>query len=1355
MYRVITDADNKVIRPQNPRKNANIFEIISFSWLLNLFKIGQKRDLEEDDLYTTLNDHSSSLLGNELEKKWRSELANAQKKNRNPSLLRVLIEIFGYKFMFYGFILFVDRVILKVSQTLFIGGIISYFNPNGSDKADLEYALICAFGLSFSMFTSTILYHASQIEILHCGMKIRVACCSIIYRKSLRLSHTAIGNTTVGQVINLLSNDVSRFDKSATFLHYLWICPLHIIVVTYLLWQEIGVSSLLPIVVLCFLIWFQAMLGRKLREQRKKTAKRTDERIRLMNEIISGIKVIKMYTWEIPFGKLIKYLRKMEIRHIQIGIYIRNIMLQLALIQSRFQLFFSILSYVLLGNYISAQKVFIMYTLYNISILPIHCFYQSISEVIELQVSIKRIQDFLLQEEKDNQLPNKSKSGESINNTLNNLTEHIADDDGVLRHNTELPNTHSIVFSKATAKWTDIQTSNTLENINLSVASGRLIGIIGPVGAGKSSLFQAILRELPLSEGSLDVHGVISYASQEPWVFSGSIKQNIIFNSPIDEYRYKRVINVCALKNDFKKFPYGDETTVGERGVTLSGGQKSRINLARAIYKQANIYLLDDPLSAVDPHVSSHLFEKCIKGFLNEKTCILITHQLQYLTKVDQIVHIDNAKIIAESTYEELQTTDLSFLKSPQSQVTPDNQSICINNNSDYSVGKKTKFDRKISATSDVSLLCDSKENTNQEEQVKIVEIRSSGNISWDTYSAYFLDEGKISKILCLIFTSILSQTVASCGDLWITYWAKLEESVFYNENSSTPTTKNSINTIFQWPISRETCIYVFSAITVCIIIATNLYIFTFVLVCVKASMNLHNNMFSALIGAKINFFNTNLSGSILNRFSKDLGAIDDMLPQTMNDCLRLVLHCMAVLIIVVYINIHLILPTIVLAFTFYKITIFYLSMSRSVKRLEGITRSPVFTHLNASIQGLTTIRAFKAEKILSNEFDVHQDLHSSAWYLFLTSSRAFGLWLDIICFIYSCIVTFSFLTLSNSTFGGNVGLAITQVYGLAGVLQWTMRQMAELENHMTSVERVLEYTNIPQEGSIEPCSDKKPPLNWPSDGQVTFINFYLRYEPNSPCIINHLNLNIESMQKIGIVGRTGAGKSSLVGSLFRLAFHEGNIIIDGIEIHELDLYELRSKLTIIPQQPVLFSGTVRKNLDPSEECPDHILWNALDEVELKDVVENLPDGLNSKMSEDGSNFSVGQRQLVCLARAIVRNTKILVLDEATANVDQQTDLLIQRTIRNKFRATTVLTIAHRLNTVIDSDKVLVLDTGTMVECDHPHNLLQNKEGAFYKMVEQTGHDTADLLHRLAAESYKTTSLNVVKNADQIAKKNS
>jgi len=887
MYRVITDADNKVKRPQNPRKNANIFEIISFSWLMDIYKIGQKRDLEEDDLYTTLSDHSSSELGNKLEKQWRLEIVNAYKTNREPSLLRPLIRIFGYKFMIYGFILFIDRVILKTSQPLFIGGILSYFNPDGSNKANLEYAFICAFGFMFSMLTSIILYHSAQIEILHSAMKVRVACCSIIYRKSLRLSQRAIGDTTNGQVINLLSNDVSRFDKSATFLHYIWISPLQTIMVTHFLWQEIGVSSLLTIVVLCLMVSIQTWLGKTLKQYRMKTAKMTDKRIRLINEIISGIKVIKMFTWELPFGKLINFIRKMEIRHIRISLYIRNTTFMLALIQSRFQLFICILSYVLLGNYISVQKVFVVYTLFNVLNPSVHFFCQCISEMYELQVSIKRIQDFLLLEEKDNQLPNKSKSSESINK--NNLTKYIGNDDGDLKNNTELPNIHSIVFSKATAKWTDIQTSYTLENINISVPSGRLIAITGAVGVGKSSLLQAILRELPLSEGSLDIHGVISYASQDPWIFSSSIKQNIIFNSPIDEDRYKKVIQVCALKNDFQQFPYGDKTIVGERGVTLSGGQKSRISLARAIYKKANIYLLDDPFSAVDPHVSSHLFEKCIKGFLKEKTCILITHQIQYLSKVDKIIHIDNENIIMERTYEEIQASDLSFLKYLQSPVISDSQYIPDDNDCDYSADKKSILDRKTSVTSDVSLLYDSKENTNHEEQVEKVEMRSSGNISWDTYLAYFLNERNKSKVLCLILTCFLSQLTISCGDIWITYWVKLEESLFHNTSLSTPTIKNSINTIFWWSINRETCIYIFSALTVLIIITNMLKSFITISVCMRASTNLHNNMFKALIRAKINFFNTNLSGAIVNRFSKDMGAIDEILPQTITDCVNVV----------------------------------------------------------------------------------------------------------------------------------------------------------------------------------------------------------------------------------------------------------------------------------------------------------------------------------------------------------------------------------------------------------------------------------------------------------------------------------
>ncbi|XP_015377601.1 PREDICTED: probable multidrug resistance-associated protein lethal(2)03659, partial [Diuraphis noxia] len=856
-----------------------------------------------------------------------------------------------------------------------------------------------------------------------------------------------------------------------------------------------------------------------------------------------------------------------------------------------------------------------------------------------------------------------------------------------------------------------------------------------------SSLLQAILGELPLSEGQIVVNGVVSYASQEPWLFAGSVQQNILFGSAMDDERYKEVIQICALKTDLEQFPYGDKTTVGERGVSLSGGQKARINLARAVYKQADIYLLDDPLSAVDAHVGSHLFRKCIKGYLRKKTCVLITHQIQYLNSVDQIILIHKGNILIEGSYKDLQKSNLDFTKMLESPILVSTASFNENISKNTSVNNhRIDYSRQTSIQSIASSFEDAQFSVSQEQPAEVSETRTSGSVSKNVYSSYFLAGGSGCKIFFFFIICILTQVLASGGDFWMTYWINLEEHVFYvvktlSTNDNNPT-DNPSTTLLWWSISRETCFIFFGIITLLMMVAIIIKSIMFVSVCMKSSITLHNNMFSAITRATMYFFNTNSSGRILNRFSNDVGAIDEMLPATSLDCIQIGLLLFSIVIIIGIINFYLIIPTFIIAIIFYKFRVFYLLTSRSVKRLEGVTRSPVFSHFNASLQGLTTIRAYGAEQILSNEFDNHQDLHSSAWYIFICSNRAFGLWLDIVCFIYISIVIFSFLTIGNTMYGGNVGLAITQAISLAGMFQWGMRQSAELENQMTSVERVLEYTSPPQEDALESPPEKKPPTEWPMSGQITFKNFYLRYGIDSPFIVKNLNININSMEKVGIVGRTGAGKSSLIAALFRLAINEGNVIIDDIEIHDIGLHELRSKLSIIPQEPILFSGTMRTNLDPFNEYPDHILWNALDEVELRHIVEELPNGLNSIISEGGFNFSVGQRQLVCLARAIVRNNKILILDEATANVDPQTDAFIQNTIRNKFRMCTVLTIAHRLNTVIDSDKVLVMDAGIMIEFDHPHNLLKDKNGFLYKMVEQTGPTNAKFLHTAALESY-------------------
>ncbi|VVC32363.1 Hypothetical protein CINCED_3A001687 [Cinara cedri] len=1316
MYRLITDSDKVEQRPQHPRANANIFEIFTFSWMLNLFKTGRRKGFKENDLYTTLSEHTSSSLGNELEKRWKVELVNAKTANRKPSLLKVLINMFGSTLLFYGSIQTVVEMILRISRPLLIGGLLSYFTPVESNQIDKSEAFIYAFGLLLNMLSFLLMHRYVQMEMEHSGMKIRVACCSAIYRKALRLSKLSLEETTVGQMINLLSNDVNRFDMAFKFLNFLWIGPLGAIVITYFMWQEIGISSLFGVFTVLMIIPLQVWLGKKTSEFRLKTAPKTDERVKLMNEIIVGIQVIKMYTWEKMFAFLVQYFRKMEIREIRGASYIRYILQSFKIFHTRFALFISILVYIILGNNINTQKVFIIISYYNILMTTMTgLFPESVGSTAEMLISVQRIQS-TLSIKSENESNNDVKNGEK--DKTKNGEKYIK----------QPCINFGINVSNASAKWLPNQTENSINNINLTVVPSQLVAIIGPVGAGKSSLIQAILRELPLSKGSISIYGVISYASQEPWLFNGSIKQNIIFSSSLDKERYLQVIKVCALESDLLKLPYGDRTIVGERGVSLSGGQRARINLARAVYKKADIYILDDPLTAVDACVGKHLFNKCINGYLKEKICILVTHQIQYLKRVEKIVLMENASIVSEGSYQELQSGNLDFFKSlestEKSKITYEDQDVF--DKDEVTLNPLPVFSRSNSHHSISTSMGENKLSQIQSEPVEVIETRCSGNVSPRVYLSYIFAGGSVFKILFLLFICIFTQMLSTGGDYWISYWVNLEDHVFRNTGYISTTFSGPINneslsdSLLWWSVSRKLCIEVYVSINIMVLVVILIRCIVFVSFFTKSSMNLHNSMFDSITRASMLFFSSNSSGRILNRFTKDIGAIDERLPTPLINFINIGLSLIGTLVVVGIINVYLLIPTFFIGIFCAYIAMYYLSTSRSLKRLEGVSRSPVFTHFNETLKGLITIRAFKAEIVLSKEFDEHQDLHSSAWYLYIASNNAFGFVFDFILLIYLSILMFSFLNIDSDTFGGNVGLVITQALNLMGNIQYGIRQSAELENQMTSVERVLEYTNVPQEAPLESSLDKKPPKEWPSRGQIVFQNLCLRYSLDSPYILKNISIKIQPMEKIGIVGRTGAGKSSLIHALFRLALNDGSIIIDGIEIHQLGLHDLRSKLSIIPQDSVLFSGTIRKNLDPFNEYSDHVLWNILEEVQLKDIVEDLPVGLNAKISEGGSNFSVGQKQLLCLARSILRNKKILILDEATANVDPKTDSLIQNIIKKKFQSCTILRIAHRLNTIMDSDKVLVMDAGKVVEFGHPNNLLANKDGFFYKMIDQT-----------------------------------
>ncbi|KAH8258985.1 hypothetical protein KR038_000986, partial [Drosophila bunnanda] len=1304
-------------------------------YTMPIFIKGVKNTLDSKDLYKTMKEHKSEYLGNKLYSSWEREL---ERSGGNPSLMRALLRVFGWQFGFFGLVLFLAEGGLRILQPLLLLKLISHF-AHGSESTNKAFAYASA--LIVSVGLNVISKHPCMCGIWNLCFKARVSLSSMIYRKALRLSRAALGAATTGHVVNLISNDVSRLDSNIFHAHFLWIGPLQTVLVTYLMYLQIGISAAIGVAFMLLFIPLQMYLGKKTSEVRLRTALRTDKRMRMMNEIISGIQVIKMYAWERPFEKLVAHARQKEVNAICHGSYIKGILSSFTTFLSRASIFLSLVGYVLLGQFLTPEVAFMVTAYYNVLQTTMMVFFpQAISQTAEILATIGRVQKFMLSEE-----VRKAAKSDDLLDTFSDQRKEGRDEeeDRLLTPSLNTINNAVIVESTISitglkAKWDPECPHYTLDGVDLRVQPGTMVAVLGSTGSGKSSLIQAILGELRAESGEIRVNGTLSYSSQEPWLFSGTIRENILFNQPMDRQRYDEVVRQCALERDFELLRLNDKTLVGERGASLSGGQKMRISLARAVYREASIYLLDDPLSAVDTNVAKHLFEKCIRGYLRDRTVVLITHQRQFLQRVDKIVIMEKGQVRAVGNYESLLKAGVDFStilgnpeeKEPMEELIKqeENRSRLVNL-SHYHNEERCNSEKSLLSIMDS---CMDKIN---------IERQESGNIGFRLYKKYFKSGGGLLAFLVMISFFVVSRSLIALGDYFLVYWyVFLNYGFVLNRNGIIQETNNTLNldTTIQntgWSLSTEQKdIWLFTLITVLSIVTTVTASFLIFNLAKKCSIGLHSSILNAISRASMYFFNTNPPGRILNRFSKDLGQVDEMLPVVMMDVIQTFLCLTGIVIIIAVVNPLLLTPTILISIVFYKLRSFYLKTSRDVKRIDAIARSPVYSHLASSLYGLSTIRAFQAQRILESEFDSYQDTHSSAFYTFLTTSRAYAYWLDFLCVIYITITTLSFFAFPPPN-AANVGLVITQVLGLTGLVQFAMRQSAELENLMTAVERVVEYEDIEPEGELEAPLDKKPPKSWPEQGKIVFDELSLRYIPNmkTKCVLKSLNFIIKPREKVGIVGRTGSGKSSLINALFRLYYNEGSILIDARNSNDMGLHDLRSKISIIPQEPVLFSGTMRYNLDPFDEYNDDKLWRSLEEVKLKDAVAKMSSGLQSKITEGGTNFSVGQRQLVCLARAILRENRILVMDEATANVDPQTDSLIQATIRNKFKDCTVLTIAHRLHTIMDSDKVLVMDAGRVVEFGTPYELLTVADSkVFHGMVQQTGQATFDELLKIA-----------------------
>nr|CAB3219625.1 multidrug resistance-associated protein 1-like [Phallusia mammillata] len=1298
-------------------KIGNFFSLLTFWWMNELFARGNKRDLKEEDLPHLKERDTSLAVCQRLEKNWNAEIKKAKDEARRPSLIKAVWKTYGANWLLYGIGAFFEQGVSIISP-LFLARLLQYFE----NRASLTEAYWCAAGLTLVSFLFP-LFHLWYFHLCEkIGWHIRIATCALMYKKTLVLSQKSLASTTTGQIVNLGATDVIRFDYLPLFLHYLWIGPVMIVVVEYLLWQNVGASSFVGIGFVIFGLLCQGMFGRLFGKIRGKMALQTDKRVRLINEIISAMRVVKMYAWETPYKTMVGKVRRNEIQKVLMASLLKAWNISMTYTAPKLITLATFVVYVYLGGQLSSSKVFAVIAWFNVLRIPVGIFTPfAVEKLAESRVSFRRIETFLLLGELD--------KCEEISSTNKEKSSHP-----------------KIVFDRLCATWDDVNlgfnhnepdlhknaaaNGNGLKDINFTMDNSSLVAVIGPVGSGKSSLLSAILKELPPKSGKVEISGRVAYVSQTSWVFSGSLKENILFGEKYDAQRYNQIIDGCALRKDIESLENGDQTLVGERGVSLSGGQKARVNLARAAYREnTEIILLDDPLSAVDANVANHIFHQCICGFLKNRIRVLVTHQLQILQHVDQILVLKEGQISASGTFEELQEDGTDFAALLRRKEDEDN-SI------QHTVAKDME-------NGDISLGSEQIENDkNPENQVDFVakiaqeETKSQGSIGWKSYIKY-LTVNKF-MFICLIFIILASNTLFVLTDWWMSVWATRSEEFFANQTifQVNTTSEMRANPVF---FNNQYYINILAYLTGGFAFFFSLQTTIQKYHLAMAGKAMHNKMLEAILLAPIRFFDINPTGRILNRFSKDMGQIDEVLPLVFTEVVILSGIVLTVVIVAVVVNYFAVIPLIPLSIYFVWLRRYYIKTSRDIKRMEGINRSPVFAHLSTTIQGLATIRAFRMHENFEQKFHHLQDLHSGAWYGFICGARWFALRVDLISTLFIGAVAFlSVITRSVSDLNaGQVGLTVIYATQLLGLLQWVVRQSAEIENQMTSVERIQQYCKIPSEPPHY-ISDPPTPSDWPSAGKIQMHNVTFAHYEGAQNVLHDVSATIYPNEKIGIVGRTGAGKSSLICCLFRLnELSSGKITVDGVDISKLGLTALRSSISAIPQDPVLFAGTLRNNLDPFSSYSDDNLWDVLAQVQMKETVETFPQKLEMELAESGSNFSVGQRQLLCLARAILRRNKILVIDEATASVDIRTDKLIQETIRNSFKDCTVITVAHRVNTIIDCDRVMYLQTGRLVEFDAPHKLLLDAKSSFTEMVNALGSAESKDLRQAAEQALR------------------
>ncbi|KAI9014275.1 hypothetical protein DFJ74DRAFT_681992 [Hyaloraphidium curvatum] len=1366
--------------------------------------------LEDSDFPAAEARDSADVLSSWILREWaaeqermkRDEAAGRQPRTPKAALLYVMLRIFGLEY-FWATLAAAAETVAKILEALLLGALVRWFmawTAGVSDNSGYLWAGL----LSLTVVWHAFLHHVLFFLSMRVGFRMRVGFISTIYRKCLRLSITHTSST--GYITNLTANDTQRFEEAAPFAFFILLGPLEAAISVVIMYLLIGVSSLVGFAILFLSIPLQSFFAKRFGALRRDTVRERDERIKNISDALAGIQVVKLYGWEEAMKDKISELRNAEISYIRKASVLRALNEAMYIVTPSLTSLATFGTYWALGNTFTADRVFVTIYLFNIVRLTLSNFFsKAVQFLSESNVSVARISEFLSLPEMSNTEhdPEKDraeiarllghKAGSEVLVSVREASFSWASDqastsaavsepaanghpkdgamemkdvskvsdprpDGASSSEDETEGPESGDGSSTVDEVAVTARAFSLESIDFVVKRGTTTAIVGPVGAGKSSLLLALLSEMSLTKGSVLVGArSIALATQSPWITNGTVMDNILFGLPYDEKRFAETVEMAAMTRDLEILPNGKDTVIGDRGVVLSGGQRARTALARAIYADPDLYLLDDPLSAVDSRVAKHLWATlrdlvATKG----KTVIIVTHQLQFVKDADQVLIMEKGRISRQGTWAEIES-----MRVPSGNIRDVRRQSFAHVLRQYSFKEagngKTVDELDLDDSESDSEETDEVADKEAEESKAIpadqsaakdvgdakaapagggfvVEERQLGDVGLGVWIAFGKAAGGWPLSATLLLMLCVGEACLILCDWWLAVWSR------------------------QNPTNQRNSIYVsvFAGLTAANVSVAVVRAQIFFWMCLTASTTLFNDMLKAILRAPIFFFQVNPLGRLLNRFSKDIALIDELLPMVLYDLAQTVFMVLGILILTAVIMPISLSFIPILLVVFYVLRRVYVTGSRQIKRLEANSRSPVYSAIPTTLEGLPVIRAFKAGNRFVDSFSCLQDANTSQWFGFISSARWLGFRLDISGAALLTFTAFLSAGLVSSLSGPTVGLLLAYVLQLMGTLQWGVRQSVEAENLMVSVERILDYTKVPQEPPS--VTDVRPPPDWPTGGAIVFDKMSLTYPVTGQTVLKDLSVSIAAGEKVGLVGRTGAGKSSLLTALFRLVepSPERSVVIDGVATSDIGLLDLRQNLGIVPQEPYLFKGTLRFNIDPFNKYDDAAIWSALEAVELKEKVESSPDKLEMQVSDGGSNWSVGERQLICLSRALMQRSRVVVMDEVGANIDVRTDRLIQTTLRSEeglFKDATVITIAHRLGTVIDYDRILVLDQGNVVEFGHPHELLERgpSNGWLARMVHDSGPEAEANMKEIARKKFEER-LAKTKAADEIQK---